>query len=72
MDRKSFCPGFEKNKLMTFTGTGLVVHIVLGIRGLLLGPVAMLSRKCPGLHTNAGEVYYWVMAYACPQAYWQP
>jgi uncharacterized membrane protein len=53
---------------MALTGTVLAVHIVLGISGLLLGPVAMLSRKCPGLHTNAGEVYHWVMLGLCLSA----
>jgi hypothetical protein len=36
--------------------------------GLLLGPVAMLARKRPGLHTNVGEVYHWVMLGLCLSA----
>src|SRR5206468_8111646 len=31
----------------------------LPISGLVLGPVAMVARKLPGLHTQAGEAYHW-------------
>lgn len=46
----------------------LVVHIAFGTVGLILGPVAMMARKRPGLHTKAGEAYHWVMLGVCVSA----
>jgi hypothetical protein len=43
-------------------------HIALGTLGLILGPIAMLSRKVPGLHTRAGEAYHWIMLGVCLSA----
>jgi uncharacterized membrane protein len=53
---------------VTPTTALLGAHIALGTAGLLLGPVAMLSRKIPGLHTKAGEAYHWVMLAVCVSA----
>src|SRR5437762_13767524 len=53
---------------MTLAGTVLLVHIALGTAGLVLGPVAMVARKLPGLHTQAGEAYHWVMLGVCVSA----
>jgi hypothetical protein len=46
----------------------LLAPIALGTAGLILGPVAMLARKVPGLHTKAGEAYHWVMLGVCGSA----
>jgi uncharacterized membrane protein len=43
-------------------------HIFSGVLGLTLGPVAMFSRKSKGVHSYAGEVYYWVMLSVCVSA----
>lgn len=40
--------------------TALALHIAAGSIGLILGPIAMLAGKWPGLHTRAGETYHWV------------
>ena len=40
-------------------------HIALGTAGLILGPVAMFTRKRAGWHTKAGEFYHWVMLSIC-------
>jgi hypothetical protein len=53
---------------MTVTNTILVVHIALGMAGLIVGLVAMTARKLPGLHTKAGEAYHWVMLGVCVSA----
>ncbi|HSB73703.1 MAG TPA: DUF2306 domain-containing protein [Candidatus Methylomirabilis sp.] len=53
---------------MTATGVILIAHIALGTGGLVLGPVAMIARKVPGLHTKAGEAYHWVMLGVCLSA----
>ena len=41
------------------------LHIVLGMSGITLGPIAMTARKRPGRHTQAGEAYHWVMLGIC-------
>lgn len=46
----------------------LAMHIMLGTVALILGPVAMLARKGPGLHTRVGAVYHWVMLGVCLSA----
>src|SRR2546421_12167870 len=53
---------------MTLAGRVLLVQIALGTAGLGLGPVAMVARKLPGLHTQAGEAYHWVMLGVCVSA----
>jgi len=53
---------------MPVTNMVLFAHIVLGMAGLILGPVAMTARKRPGLHTKAGEAYHWVMLGVCVSA----
>ena len=44
-----------------FHDTVLAVHIAAGASGLILGPIAMFAGKRPGLHTEAGELYHWVV-----------
>ncbi len=46
----------------------LVLHIAAGIVGLILGPVAMSAWKRPGVHTQAGEAYHWVVLLVCVSA----
>jgi hypothetical protein len=46
----------------------LGAHIVLGVAGIVLGPVAMAARKAPGLHTGVGGAYHWVMLGVCASA----
>lgn len=36
----------------------LFLHIVFGFSAVALGPIAMLSRKAPGLHPRVGELYH--------------
>lgn len=43
----------------------LFLHIAMGCLGLLLGPIAMATRKRRGLHTQVGIVYYWLMSGVC-------
>jgi hypothetical protein len=38
----------------------LGLHVAAGSAGLVLGPVAMFSAKRRGVHTRAGEAYYYV------------
>lgn len=45
---------------MSIHGAVLALHITAGVAGLLLGPIAMLSAKRRGRHTNAGEIYHWI------------
>ncbi|MFC1411866.1 hypothetical protein ACEZCY_21665 [Streptacidiphilus sp. N1-12] len=47
----------------------LVVHVVAGSSGLLLGPVAMLARKGPGLHPRVGRAYQGATAALCLSAF---
>ncbi len=46
---------------MTSQDVVLFAHIACGTAGLILGPTAMWARKLPGLHTQAGEIYHWIM-----------
>jgi hypothetical protein len=46
----------------------LVFHIACGVAGLIVGLIAMRARKLPGLHTNAGEAYHWIMFSLCASA----
>jgi hypothetical protein len=41
------------------------VHVTAGLAGLALGPVAMIARKRPGVHTRAGEAYHWAVLTVC-------
>ncbi len=43
----------------------LIAHIAFGVLGLVLGPVAMFSRKIQGIHTRAGELYHWMVLGVC-------
>ncbi len=43
----------------------LIAHIAFGTLALILGPVAMFSRKIQGLHTRVGEVYHWMVLGVC-------
>lgn len=40
----------------------LTIHVAAGVAGLVLGPVAMFSRKRRGRHTRVGEAYHWTFA----------
>jgi hypothetical protein len=42
--------------------TFVVLHVAAGLIGVIAGAVAMLSRKEPGRHPQAGSVYYWALA----------
>lgn len=46
----------------------LALHIVAGVLGLVLGPIAMQAAKRPGRHTRVGEAYHWVMLTVCLSA----
>ena len=46
----------------------LVGHIAAGTLGLILGPIAMMAAKRPGLHTRVGEAYHWVVLAVCATA----
>ncbi len=41
--------------------TFIVIHIVLGLTCVIAGIVAMLSKKTKGIHSKAGQTYYWGM-----------
>lgn len=53
---------------MTLRGLILTLHIAAGGTALILGPIAMMARKRPGLHTRAGEAYHWVILTVCLSA----
>jgi len=38
------------------------VHVAAGLTPVIAGAIAMLSRKRPGRHPQAGTVYYWALA----------
>ena len=40
----------------------IAVHVVAGLTAVIAGATALLSRKQPGRHPQAGTVYYWVLA----------
>lgn len=40
------------------SATLLFLHVALGFTAVALGPLAMLSRKAPGLHPRLGECYH--------------
>lgn len=46
----------------------LIAHIAFGFLALVLGPVAMFSLKIRGIHTRAGELYYWTVLGVCLSA----
>lgn len=46
----------------------LLLHIGSGAAAMMIGPVAMLSRKRRGLHTLAGEIYHWLVLVTCTGA----
>jgi len=43
----------------------LSAHVLLGFTALVLGPLVMLSRKAPGFHPRAGEVYHAAVLGVC-------
>ncbi len=53
---------------MTLFEVVRTLHIVVGFSGLVLGPVAMVASKRPGIHTRAGEAYHRVMLAVCISA----
>jgi hypothetical protein len=40
----------------------IAVHLAAGLTAVVAGASAMLSRKQPGRHPQAGTVYYWALA----------
>jgi hypothetical protein len=40
----------------------IALHIVAGLTAVISGAIAILSRKRPGRHPQAGTVYYWALA----------
>ena len=40
----------------------IAVHVAAGLTAVIAGAIAMLSRKRPGRHPQAGTVYYWALA----------
>jgi len=40
----------------------IAVHLAAGLTAVIAGAFAMLNRKRPGRHTQAGTVYYWALA----------
>jgi len=40
----------------------VAVHMAAGVTAIIAGAIAMLSRKQPGRHPQAGTVYYWALA----------
>jgi hypothetical protein len=38
------------------------LHVAAGLVCVVAGILAMLSRKLPGRHPQAGTVYYWALA----------
>jgi hypothetical protein len=53
---------------MTFANAILTLHITLGVTGLLLGTIALWTRKRHGRHTTVGEAYHWIMLSVCVTA----
>jgi uncharacterized membrane protein len=43
----------------------LYSHVVAGLAGLLVGLVAMISKKYSQLHHASGQIYFWLMAFIC-------
>lgn len=43
----------------------LYTHVLAGIVGLLIGPIAMFAEKTKGLHTKVGEAYFYLMSLVC-------
>lgn len=43
----------------------LTLHAVAGFFGLVIGPIAMYSKKSKGLHTKSGVVYVIFMTAVC-------
>ena len=39
----------------------IALHIAAGLTAVIAGAIAMLSRKRPGRHPQAGTVYYWAV-----------
>lgn len=40
----------------------IALHTAAGLTAVIVGAVAMLSRKQPGRHPLAGTIYYWALA----------
>jgi hypothetical protein len=40
----------------------IAVHVAAGLTAVIAGAIAMLSRKRPGRHPQAGMAYYWALA----------
>ena len=53
---------------MTFANAILTLHITLGVTGLVLGTIALWTRKRHGRHTTVGEAYHWIMLSVCVTA----
>jgi len=43
----------------------LTLHAIAGLFGLIVGPIAMYSKKSRGLHTTSGLVYVVLMTAVC-------
>ena len=50
------------------SSTVLLAHVILGFTAIVLGPVAMTSRKAPGFHPRIGELYHAAVLGVCPSA----
>ena len=50
------------------SSTVLLAHIILGFTAIVLGPVAMTSRKAPGFHPRIGELYHAAVLGVCLSA----
>jgi uncharacterized membrane protein len=50
------------------SSTLLLAHVLLGFTAIVLGPIAMLSRKAPGFHPRAGELYHAAVLGVCLSA----
>jgi len=46
----------------------LLAHVILGFTAIVLGPLAMTSRKAPGLHPRTGELYHAAVLGVCLSA----
>jgi uncharacterized membrane protein len=50
------------------SSTVLLAHVILGFTAIVLGPVAMTSRKAPGFHPRIGELYHAAVLGVCLSA----
>ncbi len=42
----------------------LILHIATGFIGLVIGPIAMISKKGSRVHIKSGRIFYWAMLIA--------